>query len=181
MKIVGITGTNASGKGTIVDYLVKNKNFTHYSVRAFLIQELEKRNLPVDRDHMRELGNELRANFWPAYIIEQLYAQAQEQGGDAIIESIRTVGEVQNLKGKENFLLLSVDAEQKTRYERILKRGSETDSVTFEEFQIQEEKEMNNTDPAKQNVAECMKLADLQIRNDGTFEDLYQKLDEIFG
>ncbi|MBQ7073715.1 AAA family ATPase [bacterium] len=63
MKIVGITGTNASGKGTIVDYLVKNKNFTHYSVRAFLIQELEKRNLPVDRDHMRELGNELRANF----------------------------------------------------------------------------------------------------------------------
>ncbi|MBQ7073714.1 hypothetical protein IJM86_01330 [bacterium] len=88
---------------------------------------------------------------------------------------------MQNLKGKENFLLLSVDAEQKTRYERILKRGSETDSVTFEEFQIQEEKEMNNTDPAKQNVAECMKLADLQIRNDGTFEDLYQKLDEIFG
>lgn len=181
MKIVGITGTNASGKGTIVDYLVKNKNFTHYSVRAFLIQELEKRNLPVDRDHMRELGNELRANFGPAYIIEQLYAQAQEQGGDAIIESIRAMGEVQNLKGKENFLLLSVDAEQKTRYERILKRGSETDSVTFEEFQIQEEKEMNNTDPAKQNVAECMKLADLQIRNDGTFEDLYQKLDEIFG
>jgi dephospho-CoA kinase len=25
-----------------------------------------------------------------------------------------------------------------------------------------------------------MKLADVQIRNDGTFEDLYQKLDEIF-
>jgi dephospho-CoA kinase len=80
----------------------------------------------------------------------------------------------------ENFLLLSVDAEQKTRYERILKRGSETDHVTFEEFQAQEEKEMNNTDPTKQNVAECMKLADVQIRNDGTFEDLYQKLDEIF-
>ena len=80
----------------------------------------------------------------------------------------------------ENFLLLSVDAEQKIRYERILKRGSETDHVTFEEFQAQEEKEMNNTDPTKQNVAECMKLADVQIRNDGTFEDLYQKLDEIF-
>lgn len=40
---------------------------------------------------------------------------------------------------------------------------------------------MNNTDPTKQNIAECMKLADIQIRNDGTFEDLYQKLDEIFG
>jgi dephospho-CoA kinase len=91
MKIIGITGTNASGKGTIVDYLVKNMNFTHYSVRSFLIQELEKRNLPLDRDHMRELGNELRANYGPSYIIEQLYLQAKEKGGNAIIESIRAV------------------------------------------------------------------------------------------
>ena len=38
MKIIGITGTIGAGKGTIVDYLVKQKNFKHYSVRNFLIE-----------------------------------------------------------------------------------------------------------------------------------------------
>ena len=34
MIIIGITGTLGAGKGTIVDYLVKQKGFVHYSVRA---------------------------------------------------------------------------------------------------------------------------------------------------
>lgn len=91
MQIIGITGPSASGKGTIVEYLVQHKQFVHYSVRSFLTQELEKRNLPIDRDHMRELGNELRAKHGPSYIIEQLYLQAKEKGENAIIESIRAV------------------------------------------------------------------------------------------
>ncbi len=180
MKIIGITGTNASWKGTIVDYLVQHKQFVHYSVRSFLIQELEKRGLPVDRDQMRDLANELRANYGASYIIEQLYLQAKEKGENAIIESIRAVGEVEKLKQYDDFLLLAVDADQQQRYQRILQRGSETDHVSFEEFQIQESKEMANTDPAKQNISSCMKMADIMIYNNGTFEDLYQQLDELF-
>ena len=52
MIIIGITGTLGAGKGTIVDYLIKTKGFTHYSVRAFITKEIEKRKLPVNRDSM---------------------------------------------------------------------------------------------------------------------------------
>ena len=39
MITIGITGTLGAGKGTIVEYLQKEKGFSHYSVRAFLTDE----------------------------------------------------------------------------------------------------------------------------------------------
>ena len=45
MNIIGITGTIGAGKGTIVDYLVKEKGYVHYSVRAFIAEEIQRRGL----------------------------------------------------------------------------------------------------------------------------------------
>ena len=59
--VIGITGTDGSGKGTVVDYLVENKGFTHYSARTFLVAEIEKRGLPMSRNQMRLMANEFRA------------------------------------------------------------------------------------------------------------------------
>ena len=61
MITIGITGTLGAGKGTIVDYLVKSRGFEHYSVRAFITEEIKRRGLPVNRDSMTQVGNDLRA------------------------------------------------------------------------------------------------------------------------
>ena len=63
MNIIGITGTIGAGKGTIVDYLVKEKGYVHYSVREFLAEEVKRRGLEVNRDTLTEVGNDLRANI----------------------------------------------------------------------------------------------------------------------
>ncbi|MEG1910591.1 MAG: AAA family ATPase, partial [Bacteroidales bacterium] len=89
MYIIGITGTLGAGKGTVVDYLVKNKGFTHFSARAFLIKEIEKRHLAVNRDSMTLVANELRTQKGASYIVDELYKAALASGTDAIIESIR--------------------------------------------------------------------------------------------
>ena len=179
MKIIGITWPQAAWKGTVVEYLVKKLGFVHYSVSSYLTEQLQAQGQEINRDTMRILADSLRAKFWPAYSIEQLYSQAEKNGQDAIIESIRTVGEVEALKKKSDFLLLSVDADQRLRYERAIKRNSAKDQITWEHFQEQEALEANNTDPNKGNILACQKLADIQFDNNGSLEELYEQIDRV--
>jgi dCMP deaminase len=176
--IIGLTGTLASGKGSICTFL-KEKGFAHLSVRDFLIEEIEKRNLLINRDSMVLVANQLREMNGSNYIVEKLYEKAKEINKNCIIESIRNPGEVKALKEKPNFYLIAIDADPKLRYERAFTRKSETDNQTFEEFIIDEKREMESTDPNKQNLSYCISKANYLIENNGSLEELYKKIDEI--
>ena len=179
MIIIGITGTLGAGKGTIVDYMVNNLNFVHYSVREFISEEIKRRGLEVNRDNLTAVANDLRASNSPSYIIDCLFEQAKRSGQNCIIESIRTPGEVESLRKKGNFILLAVDAERKIRYDRIVLRGSETDHVTYEKFVSDEQREYETSDPNKQNLRKCIECADYHIDNNGSIEDLHKEVAKI--
>jgi dephospho-CoA kinase len=178
VRIIGITGTIGAGKGTIVDYLQSHYGFKHFSVRGYLTKIILEKGLEVNRDSMVLVANELRANHSPSYIAEQLYEEARREGKDAVIESIRTKGEVTALRQKPNFWLFAVDADPALRYDRILKRNSETDNISFETFLENEAREMNSEDPNKQNLAACQQLADFNFDNNNSFDQLYSQIEK---
>ncbi len=180
MHIVWITWTVWAGKWTVVDYLVKEKWYTHYSVRSFLEEELDRRWLEHTRDEMRILADGLRKEHWPSYVIDQMYKKAVKNWTNAIIESIRNIWEIDKLRQYENFFLLWVDADRKTRYERVFERWNSTDNVTFDEFVAQEDKEIHTTNPYEMNLVGCLALADEVVMNDGTVEQLYMEIERIF-
>jgi dephospho-CoA kinase len=179
--IIGITGTLGAGKGTVVDYLVKNKGFIHFSAREDVInKEIEKRGLLITRDNMVLVANDLRKNHGPSYVAEELFKMARNSDKNCVLESLRTVGEIESLKKKGKFFLFAVNAEQKTRYSRVQERkNAQSDNVSFEKFIEQEETEMKSDDPNKQNLSKCISMADYVFDNNGTFEELYKKVDEI--
>ena len=179
MFIIGITGTLGAGKGTVVDYLVKNKGFIHLSVRAYLTELIIKDGNIVNRDSMMDKGNELRTKFGSSYIVDELYKTAVEKGGNCIIESLRAPGEIESLRKKGKFYMLAVNADPKTRYKRILSRASETDKISFEEFIENENREMTSHDPNKQNLKKCIAMSDFLINNDGNLEELYDQTKKI--
>lgn len=176
--ILGITGPIGSGKGVVTEFF-KKQGFSHFSARAFLKKEAKRRGLPVTRDVLIDIATELRVQHHPGYIIEQLYVEAEKEGTDAIIESIRSPAEIELLKEKGPFTLIAVDTNQHLRYERILQRKLETDNVSFGDFRRQEKKEAENTDPNKQNINACIAAADFTVNNDGTLEELHEKLQDV--
>ncbi len=180
MIIIGVTGTLGAGKGTVVDYLVQNKDFKHFSARAFLIEEMEKRGLENNRDNMVFVGNDLREkNNSTSFIADELFKRALESGQNCVIESLRTAGEIESLRKKGIFILLAVDADSKIRYGRVKQRLASTDYVSFEKFLSDEEREMTSNDPNKQNLKKCIEMADFKIENNGTIEELNLKIEEI--
>lgn len=179
MLIIGITGTIGAGKGTIVEYLKEKQNFVHYSVRTYLLSEILNRRLPQNRDSMVSVANELRKNNSPSFITDELFAMAQKNNQNAIIESIRTPGEVESLRNKSTFILLAVDADPMIRFDRIKRRKSETDHIDYDTFISNEKREMTTNDPNKQNLKKCIEMADFVINNNGTVQDLYQQIDKI--
>ena len=179
MLIVGITGTLGAGKGTIVDYLTEQRGFIHFSVRAYLLEEIRRQGLPGNRDSMVIVANELRRRYGPSYVTDQLFFEAEQIGKNCVIESIRTPGEVFSLREKGNFFLFAVDARPETRYHRIQLRQSETDEISYATFLENEKREMSTSDPNKQNLAACKNMADYIFTNDAKKEDLFLEVEKV--
>ncbi|MBP7741668.1 MAG: AAA family ATPase [Candidatus Pacebacteria bacterium] len=176
--ILGITGSFGAGKGAVVEYLVTGRGFKHYSASGFITEEIVRRGLPVNRDSMTIVANELRKEHGPSYVIDSLYGRAQEVGGDAVIESLRAVAEVKRIKELGGFVL-GITASPQLRYERAFARGSEKDHVSFEKWQEQEQAESNPDDPTKQNIFGALQESTVVVDNSGSLQELYEKIDSV--
>lgn len=175
--IIGVTGTNGAGKGTVVEYLVQ-KGYKHYSAGECIADEIQKRGLPMNRDSMNLVGNDIRRTKHPAYLFEMLYKRAITNGGDVVIEAMRAVAEGEYLK-EQKVPIIAVDANREIRYGRIVKRGSAKDAVSFEQFCMQEDREMNAPEAHDMNISGVMRLADFRITNNGTLEELHAQIDAV--
>lgn len=177
--LIGITGTDGAGKGAVVDYLVQEKGFVHYSARAIWEEEFVKRGMDSNRANMRLVANELRGIHGNDFLITYyLKKKADDGAGNAVIESIRTTAEADTLK-ENGGVLLAADAERTLRYERITARGSSSDNISLAEFIAHEELEMNDPDPNGMQKAKVMEMADYTIVNEGTLEALGEQIEEV--
>lgn len=175
--LLGITGTDGAGKGTVVEYLVAQKGFVHYSARDIWIHELVSRGMETTRSNMRLIANEMRERFGDDFLITYYIQKIKEdETQHAIIESIRAVAEATTLK-KNNGLLIAVDADQTLRYARVQERRSETDKVSFAQFTAHEALEAQDPNPHGMQKQKVMSMADYIVTNNGTREELYTQVE----
>lgn len=174
-KIIGISGTNGSGKDTLGEILAERHGWFFVSVSDLLRHEAKARGLAVERENLRKISAEWRRQFGHGILmdkaVEEFRRQKKTYKGLAIA-NLRNPGEadeVHRLGGR----VVWVDADPKVRYARIESRlrGPE-DHKTFEQFMQEEHDEMHNytDDDAKLNMAAVKDKADIFIENNSSHE-----------
>ena len=178
--VFGLTGKNASGKGTVAEIL-KKKNFTYHSLSDSLRDELKTLKKEETRDNLIDIGNKLREKGGPGVLADKLIPKLNSENNH-IVDSIRNPLEVISLRKEtllRRFFLISVDADSRLRYDRLCSRRRTGDTDSWEKFVEQEKKEENNDDPNKQQLSRTMEMADYNIDNSGTLDELEVQVNKI--
>ena len=172
-RLIGLTGTNAAGKGEVAAYLMK-KGYAYFSLSDEIRDELRRRGEKITRDSLIAMGNSLRRRHGPDVLARRVMKKVT---GPAVIDSIRNAREVSFLRRHEGFVLVAVDAPLELRFERARKRGRVESAETLEEFAAKERKEMEGGTSGQQ-IRRCMDLADMAICNDGSLQALHRRIEE---
>ena len=175
--LVGLTGRNASGKSTLVSWF-SERGLTSVSCSASIRTWLRGQGIETTREALIEGGRELRRTGGAGILAEMLLDILD--GEDAVVDSIRTPAEVAALRGRGDFTLIEVRADEESRWQRMTARGRSGDPTEREAFLSQEAAEATSNDEAGQALDATAAMADITIQNDGSIEDLEGKLEGIW-
>ncbi|MCP2506747.1 MAG: hypothetical protein NLN64_00420 [Candidatus Thalassarchaeaceae archaeon] len=175
--LIGLTGRNASGKSTLVNWFAE-KGLRSVSCSDSIREWLKNQNKEINRDSLIEGGRTLRKKGGGGILAEMLLEIID--GVDAVVDSIRTPMEVDVLRSRGDLILIEIKASEDQRWSRLQDRARPGDPLNKLLFKKQENKEIKSKDEAGQALDATALMADIQITNDGTIDDLYLKLDKIW-
>ena len=172
-KIIGLSGTNGSGKDSLANYLVSQYNYYFVSVSDLLRQEVQNRGLPPDRQSLRQVSSEWRRQFGLGVLIDKAvsnFKQQTENYSGLVIASLRNPGEADRVH-ELNGSVIWLDADPKLRYDRIqankaARNNRQSDNISFEQFLEEEKAEMfSQGDEATLSMNAVKQKADWFIDN----------------
>lgn len=187
MNIIGISGTNGSGKDSLGQILQDDYGWLFISVSDILRDEAKKRGQPIEREVLRSISAEWRREFGLGVLVDkavEIFKKSGDKYTGLVAIPMRNPGEAQRIKDLGGTLVW-VDAPAKLRYERIYSRQrSAEDKKTFKQFQKEEYDEMEHHggDDATLNMAGVKAIADVFVTNDNNnFEDFKKAAKKALG
>jgi dephospho-CoA kinase len=180
-SVIGLVGPIASGKGTVAQIL-KELGFEYYSLSDRIREELVSRGLPITRQYLQDVGDELRGSLGADILAVRTTGKIDIQSETRIvIDSIRNPAEIGYLKEHLGAKIVGVNASPEVRYDRLVERNRGGEPLSREEFLAMDARETEKTtDSHKIDISGCLELADYVIANNGTPDDLMEGLTRFF-
>jgi dephospho-CoA kinase len=173
--IIGLIGEMGSGKDTVADYIGKKYKSQSISFSQPLRDILDRIYLPQSRKNMVALGTLLRKQFGNNLIAKTIIEEIGDSKAKIVcLPNVRLKEDITKLKKLDNFLLISIEAEPKTRYTRITKRSQNSDDKTKTWKQFLTDSKLL-TEIGIKNLA---KKAQFNLDNNGNYRQLYVQIDE---
>jgi dephospho-CoA kinase len=172
--IIGLVGRICAGKGTISDHLAKKYGAAVLSFSDPMREILRILHQDVNRPNLQKLSLAMRTYFGEAVFSTMIKGYSNE-----IYESIIVLDPFRRIADIEAFevgslITIGVTRNEKGRYESMLYRNREKSDrdITIEKF-----RELDTAE-SEHEIDILVAKADYTIANDGSIEELLQKVDE---
>ena len=178
--IIGITGAFGSGKSTAAVFF-ESKGFKKIILSSFLEEEAAKRGFKkITRKILQDIGNEWRKKYGAGILAKKAIALLKKEGVEkAVIDGIRNVGEIDELRKHHRFTLLAIIADRKVRFDRLVKL-KRRETLTWELFTKLDRRDLGiGQKSTGLQVAACQALADVFIENNSGIEEFKNKLEKF--
>jgi dephospho-CoA kinase len=185
-RIIGLAGTNGSGKDTVGHILADKDGYLFISVTDLLREEALKRQLEPSRENLRMISAEWRRQTGhPGVLVDKAWDKFRQTAGTykgVVMASMRHPGEADRIH-ELGGIMIWIDADPRIRYDRIqahiADRGRAAEDIkTFEQFQAEEAAEMNQSgDAATLNMSAVKDRCDEFImNNDNSLADFSETI-----
>lgn len=163
--LVGISGKMRSGKDTVANYIVEKYGFEHLKFSKGINEVYNKYNYIEDngvknRQALQDIGQFLRKaigeDVWVNYTLKGYNPEV-----NTVISDVRQDNEFIALR-ERGALIILVTTSPNIQKERLIQLRESADEHMNHETEL---------------ISES--LADVHIVNDGSLEELYQKIDDI--
>ncbi len=183
-EIIAVVGPIASGKGTIIDYLVA-LGYTKISLSEIVREEAKKIGLEFTRENLQNVGDSLRHEFGNDYLAKKvseriLLLRKENSDCKLVIDSIRNPSELKYFKNIFKIYVIGTIASPEMRFTFVKHRGRRGDPMSWEEFEKLEKRDRGLGQEAHgQQVDAVIKMADVILHPTGKQEDLINQLQSV--
>lgn len=185
MKIIALVGMTGCGKSVAADFLVR-KGFQFIRFGQITLDIVREKGLEPTEENERPIREDLRKKHgMAAYAILNIpKIDRLLQKGNVVIDGLYSWEEYLELKKKygKDLICLALYSSPETRYERLTSRKydpSKDEKMRNRPSSIEQTKSRDYSEIEKLNKGGPIAMADFTIVNEGSLEDLYEKLNEF--
>jgi len=177
--VIAISGMPGAGKGVAAD-AASRLGLTVLNLGDIIREETERRGLEPTPKNVGDVMLQVRAEEGPAAVAKRLLPKVEAvQSQTVVVEGIRSLQELAELKSRFDVVSVAIHASPGTRFQRLLSRGRSDDPKTWDVFQERDFRELDV------GLCQAIALAGMIFLNEGTiselqsaFRDFLSKLDK---
>ena len=176
MKIIAFAGMPFSGKSEAVA-IAKELDIPVIRMGDMVWEETRKQGYEINDANVGMVANNMRniygMEIWASRTINKI--KEMENRECLIIDGIRNIEEIEFFQKKlgADFTVVGIEVSDETRHKRALSRGRADDSGDLEKIKERDKREL------LWGLAKVIETADINISNEGTVEELRNKIKEV--
>lgn len=178
MKVIFIAGMPGSGKSEAVR-VFRSHGLAVVNMGDVVREEARRRGKTETPESLGEVSVSLRSEYGEEEIARRCIDRIKKelsQGKNVIVEGVRSLQEIRYFKNnlKDDFSILAIHSSPRTRYKRLKARGRGDDPANWKTFEERDLRELGY------GMGSAISLADYMVVNEGSLEDLRQKIEAIY-